>query len=385
MPETTPCYLLELTSEGLIRYANDLLLTDLEYTSEEVIGALKFDRLLTPGSRIFYQMHFYPTIKLQGTADELFLSLKSRSGREVPVLLNAIAQSVDGLKVIRMAGIAISKRNTFEKALIRAKQAAEKALLENELLLDLKSNLERNTKMLEYQLRQEKRVNEEQKQVGKFLAHDLQEHLRKISLSANRIIDKFEGEARQYARKIIDQNENNRRLLNAIHEYQGLELHPSQLVEVDLISTITKVLHATDSEIKTDLSGLSPVNLLANPKYLERLFEELVDNSLKFRVPTSALQLRLSSEIIKRNHFEHQPDYYEYKEYVLIRYEDNGMGFEQKYAEKTFVLLEKLEPNIGFGLGLAFAKKIVQLHQGDIKAISEPDKGTVFIITLPLR
>ncbi|HMI64011.1 MAG TPA: ATP-binding protein, partial [Puia sp.] len=70
-----------------------------------------------------------------------------------------------------------------------------------------------------------------------------------------------------------------------------------------------------------------------------------------------------------------------------IYIEDNGIGFDQKYAEQIFDMFRRLHPSAeyeGTGIGLALCKKIVEMHKGYITAIGRPGEGSVFIVSLPL-
>jgi signal transduction histidine kinase len=74
--------------------------------------------------------------------------------------------------------------------------------------------------------------------------------------------------------------------------------------------------------------------------------------------------------------------------YCRIFVEDNGIGFDQKYAEQIFEMFKRLHHHDeyeGTGIGLAFCKKIVEQHDGFISARSEPEKGSTFIISLPIK
>jgi signal transduction histidine kinase len=109
-----------------------------------------------------------------------------------------------------------------------------------------------------------------------------------------------------------------------------------------------------------------------------QLFYNLVNNSLKFSAPDRPPVIRVSSEMVVR----------EGVEMTKIVISDNGIGFNDEYAEKifdTFTRLNSKDKYEGTGLGLALCKKIVERHHGRISAAGEKDKGASFTVLLPLR
>ena len=75
-------------------------------------------------------------------------------------------------------------------------------------------------------------------------------------------------------------------------------------------------------------------------------------------------------------------------EFAVITITDNGIGFEQEFAQKifeTFLRLNSKDKFEGTGLGLSLCKRIAERHGGSIEATGEPDKGSSFIIHLPLK
>jgi signal transduction histidine kinase len=76
------------------------------------------------------------------------------------------------------------------------------------------------------------------------------------------------------------------------------------------------------------------------------------------------------------------------KQYYLIGVKDNGIGFEQIYADRIFNMFQRLHGNAeykGTGVGLAIARKVVENHNGFIKATSEVGMGSVFEILFPVN
>lgn len=105
---------------------------------------------------------------------------------------------------------------------------------------------------------------------------------------------------------------------------------------------------------------------------LGQVFQNLISNSLKFSAPGRKPVIHIRCE--KENGF--------YK----IDYSDNGIGFDNSMATKIFDIFQRLHPKDnyeGTGIGLAIVKKIIDQHNGTIKAISETNNGTRFEIRLP--
>jgi signal transduction histidine kinase len=114
------------------------------------------------------------------------------------------------------------------------------------------------------------------------------------------------------------------------------------------------------------------------------LFINLIGNSLKFSdkqpVITITGSVLLPSETLS------YPELHEHRSYVKLEFADNGIGFEQQFAERIFTIFQRLNEKklyAGTGIGLALCKKIVENHHGVIRAIGKPNEGSTFIVILP--
>jgi signal transduction histidine kinase len=119
---------------------------------------------------------------------------------------------------------------------------------------------------------------------------------------------------------------------------------------------------------------------------MQQLFTNLLGNALKYSkedeipiITISCAKITANTESLLRDR--------SLKKYYKISITDNGIGFEQQYSEKIFLLFNRLHGKTeyqGTGVGLAICKKIVENHKGYIFANSNPDQGATFTIYLPV-
>lgn len=115
------------------------------------------DDVLGVASRIFYQTHLFPMVRLHGSVDEIYMTLGSRDGRDIPVLLNAVRRCRDDGWLIECVAIPIRRRDEYENEILAAKHLAEQALREK---AEAHAALDRVRHDLEVQRRELVRANE---------------------------------------------------------------------------------------------------------------------------------------------------------------------------------------------------------------------------------
>jgi len=278
----------------------------------------------------------------------------------------------------------------MKKEILEAKQAAEKALGENALLLKMKADLERNEQLLEHQLRELKRINQEHVEFNKVLSHDMQEPLRKIHLFAGLLEGKKEKEEgvgvefTSYLKKLRDLSEYSRDLLMRLQRFHSLENRMNDFTVGNLEEMIKAALARLGiPEILPDLSQLRVQEVRGDIPRLTRVMRELLANAYRFRNLDKQLYIEISSELIMDNYYKSVEDAYRYTDFIQIRIKDNSKGFPNNAQGKVFGLLQKFHVESGRGLGLAYCKKIVGLHQGHILMKPIAGGGSQIIIMLP--
>ncbi len=250
---------------------------------------------------------------------------------------------------------------------------------------------ELNRRLLE-NIGQLESTNKELDRFAFMASHDLQEPIRKIRVFSNRISERFRDllgeEGQGYVDKMQAACIRMQNLISDILAFSKIQVTRESLVPTDMSQLLQEVIAEMDSEIqernaRVVVDKLPQIHV--NPVLIKSLFQNLISNSLKYsrkNVPPSIIiTTRLDSPGLQR-------DALPSKKYWRIYLQDNGIGFEQQYAEQIFTMFTRLHVGpeyTGTGIGLAMCKKIVEEHQGYISARSVVDKGSLFIISLPVH
>ena len=124
--DTAPCGFLSIRDDGSIRLMNHTLQEWLGYPPGELQGQ-PMDTILPAASRIFYQTHFFPLLRIQGHVEEVYFPLRRQNGADVPMLVNAARREEDGVAAYDFAFIPGPQRDQYENEILRARAAAEEA------------------------------------------------------------------------------------------------------------------------------------------------------------------------------------------------------------------------------------------------------------------
>jgi len=355
----------------------------------DVIGS-QFEDLLTIGSKIFFQTHFYPMIKMQQSVREIYLSFKGVKGN-IPTLLNVEVINIGAEVEIHCGGMEISNRNRFEKELLEAKKTAEDALAENEELTKVKNDLLQNQQMLESQYRKLRSLKEQQQEIFKLIAHDLQEPLRKSVFFSDYLLNYTSGldkDAIERLHKIISFNSDMKLMLLTLQRFEGLENIDLTYSEIDLEEVVSEAIKTlqdlTEDNVNISYSLSNPV-FYGDRKLLLSLFVELLRNSQKNKNPDNEkLIIEISAMETEKNIFIESRDKYQYEKFIKITYLDNGLGFNTD-TSKVFKIIQKSVQFNQVSIGLAFCKRIVEKHFGNIVAKSVKGKGVGYTIFIPVK
>lgn len=235
-------------------------------------------------------------------------------------------------------------------------------------------------------------MNDELESFNQIVSHDLQEPLRKIQMFISRIEDSdFEiisEKGKDYFIKIKNSANRMQNLMMDLVDYSKTIKSDRVFAKTNLNELLSNVIQELALNIEEKNATIEIGNLPkidAVPFQIHQLFVNLISNSLKYSKESIPPHIKIKSLKIKTGEKFNDIELSD-KKYYKITVSDNGIGFKQEFSEKIFMLFKRLETDIdysGTGIGLAICKKIVENHNGFIKAESKPDKGSVFFIYLP--
>jgi len=328
-----------------------------------------YDTLSASGDNDFWRKHVHPDdlqrvverreIMLQTTTNQFWedeYRFEKRDGSYAYVYDRGyVIRNKEG-KAIRMIG---STQDI--SALKRSEQQ----------LLELNTVLEKRASELA-------RSNNELERFAYVASHDLQEPLRMVS-SFLQLLDrqystKLDDKAREYINYAVGGAERMKRLILDLLSYSRVATVAEPFQAVNMEAVVQHVVQIFESRFEKERITLTigrlPV-VQGSASQLQQLLQNLVGNAIKYKSERPPhIEIGCSEEVGR---------------YVFF-VKDNGIGINQKYFEKIFVVFQRLHPvnsYSGTGIGLAICKKIIERHHGEIWVESEEGKGSCFFFSIP--
>lgn len=223
-------------------------------------------------------------------------------------------------------------------------------------------------------------------------SHDLQEPLRKIETFISRLIDKdldnLSESGQQYLSRINAAAGRMRILIDDLLQFSRTTRAEQVFMKTDLNELLENAKQEQAQlieEKKAIINNETLPELEVVPFQIQQLFSNLINNSIKYSKENIPPVINISITEVDTESDEKINSITNTKFYKII-FSDNGIGFEQEYADKIFTLFTRLhnkDEYAGTGIGLAICKKIIENHKGYIFANSEIDRGSTFTIYLP--
>lgn len=391
LTDVIPSGVLVFDDRGIILSVNRTLAEMLRYQPGDLEGK-NIDIILSLASRIFYNTHFFPLIRLQSRADEIFLTLVTSDTQHLAVLSNAVRRLRDGNHENIVVFMPLLQRQKYEEEILQAKRDAENALKENKELQKLAEMLENRTQEMEKQNSRIQAINHDLVQFSKIISHDLQEPIRKIKLFSRILATTANAHWSEKSHSVLGKIEKAadrlRHLTLGLQEYVNIDTAESP-GDVNLNDILPDAVEKVKKKREFDGFKVASEQLPYIEGYqaqLELLFYHLIDNAVQFRRPDRELVLNIRHTLLEENLYRSIRERYKFVDHVRIIFSDNGTGFDDQYKDYVFDMIGKVHAaGKGLGLGLAIIKKIVDHHFGTVQIQSEPGKGTSVIIVLPLR
>jgi two-component system, OmpR family, phosphate regulon sensor histidine kinase PhoR len=233
-------------------------------------------------------------------------------------------------------------------------------------------------------LLKEKTIAEHTSEFLNNMTHEFKTPLTNINLAGKMMLRdihlKQPEKVKHYSDIILEENEKLRLQVERVLSMSALEKGEIrlELSKIDLHQLITNTVKCMNLQIESKHGTIevkcdaANAMVLGDYTHLTNTLYNLIDNSIKYTPHHPELRIQTSNR----------------DQNIRIRIADNGMGIEKVYQDKIFdkffrVPTGDVHDVKGFGLGLAYVKKIIELHKGNVYVQSEPQQGTLFTIELP--
>ena len=364
--DTAPCGFLSFADDGKIAFINTTLLERLGHERVDLHGR-HVETILAVGSRIFYQTHFFPLLKLHGRAQEIFLILRTKGGENVGVLANAVRRIRDGQNVTDCVFMEVIERRKFEHALLEAREAAEKANAD-----------------LQKQRAAAEDANQAKSNFLAVMSHELRTPLNAIGGYVQLIEMGVHGpvtEAQKETLGRIDRSQ--RHLLRLINDVLNLARIEAGRVDyvverVPLAEVVGSVMPMVEPQIERknlrfEAAVSDDLVASADREKVQQILLNLLTNAIKFTSQGGSVCIEAGASSVSQ---------------VFLKVTDTGTGIPADMLEKVFEPFIQVDASRsrsaeGTGLGLAISRDLARGMKGDLRVESSIGAGSTFQLDLP--
>jgi PAS domain S-box-containing protein len=356
--EHAPSGYLSVLPDGTIVRINQTLLDWLGYTRDALVARVTFQSLLSIGSRMYYETHYAPLLRMQGFVKEIALDLRGADGRTLPVLVNARERRDEaGAAVLtRMIVFDASDRRRYERELLLARRKAEQVAKDKADLIAM-------------------------------LSHDIRNPLNAV-MGAVQILERSDltDAQRRFVHILKSSSGHMLTLLNHVLELSRAESSSFALVEApfslravvdDLVTTYEAKARDKQLELRAAVDEQVPAELVGDPIAMRQILTNLVGNAIKFTDRGS-----VSVTVTTRDRAADAVT-------IDVAVADTGIGIAPEEIARIFNAFTQASYETavkfgGTGLGLAIARKLLGLYGSTITVASTPGEGSTFSFSLRL-
>ena len=356
--EQAPCGYLSTLPDGTILRVNRTFVEWTGASREVLLTGRKFQTLLTIGSRIYYETHYAPLLRMQGFANEIALEVVRDDGRILPVLVNSRQKrDADGTPLVnRITLFDSTDRRRYERELLLARRKAEQVAKDKADLLAM-------------------------------LSHDIRNPLNAL-MGVVQLLDRSDlsEQQRRFVRLLKSSSENMLNLLNHVLELSKAESSSFALVETpfslqpvvdDVMSAFEAASREKELTIRSVIAESVPPTLVGDPVAIRQILTNLVGNAVKF---TSAGGVTLTVETTQIG-----------TDAVTLAFavSDTGIGIAPEVIDRIFNEFTQASYETamrfgGTGLGLTITRRLLALYGSTVQVQSVPGEGSTFSFNLRL-
>lgn len=349
---SAPCGFFAFADDGTVVEVNQTLADMLGYSRVEIAG-WHVEKLLPPGGRIFYHTYLLPLLKMERGAEEIYLALRTKSGDEIPVLLNAVRNERDHRDVNDCVCLRMIRRHEYEDQLLQARRLAEESNAAKAKFLSM-------------------------------MSHDLRTPLTTIYgnaqlLAADR--DDLSADQREAVDTIISACRLQMTLMSDILEFARadsgkIQVRTERIAVRDAITRAAELIRVQAAEAGlhfTVRDCASDIVATADPDRLGQILLNLMTNAVKFTPPGGEIAISCDADETS----------------TRIHVRDTGIGIAPEQLQHIFAPFVQIDEAVtpahrGVGLGLAISRDLARAMGGDVSVQSAPGKGSCFTIQLAM-
>jgi signal transduction histidine kinase len=364
-----------------IFWKSDERIMVLKDIGDEMHAKITENGKLTPEEkRIFYERINTLNAKFK-SSEGSFITTISTAGRWIDSMVFRILITI--ALIVQFTGIimAVSINKGIAKGInevIRVSQRVGKGDYDERAKVYSKDEIGVLAKSFNEMIDEVKTTNQELNQFVYIASHDLQEPLNTIGSIITHLLDPNttweEGQKIKVKKFIGNATVRMQNLIKDLMDFSRIG-HHEKFENVDmqnLMQDVVDQLQGAIEQSKAKISFQQLPQIIGSEDQLNRLFQNLISNAIKFQNKGQLPEIEIR--------YQDLPNF----NYFIVK--DNGIGIRKEQHERIFEVFQRLNNSKeypGTGIGLAICKKIVHLHKGQIKVVSELNKGTEFHISIP--